>query len=958
MKTRLNTLLLCLFLLLPLTSLAQSNIRFRQFSTAEGLPNAMMHQVRQDNDGFLWVATFHGLYRYDGYELLPFKSDMLHPDMLWSNNVVSLANDSKRHRLWTGTNDGLCALDLHSNQMHKYKVNGLDKQRINNICVTRRGEVFVASIRGLLKYDAKLDSVMPVSRHNYRGEIPERTNIQAVCEDKDGDILVATWSDGLYRYDRARQRFIHYKNVMAPCRFVTLYSDSKGRIWIGTLGKGALLLTFSQDKRSVKIRQFAHSGKGSIVSDYVYSFCERREDKSLWIATRDGISIMKDGGKGSFVNIIKGGADGQLPASLIRDLYEDRNGNMWVSTQGGGLLVAEDSHRPFDNLLLTTNADQPDLVSTLLVEKNGAVWTGQWYGVTYRHGAVTTTIMPDKRPQFISQSHRTGLVYIAFHGGGLAECRDGKVLHVYTPGNCRFIPNATVKMAVEDGHGNLWVATYEGLGVRYEDGRQYCLKDIFKSTPSLHDETTSICVNGDGSLWLTTESSGIIHLYGDMSKPQKMDCRVYNKENGRLPINSPLCLYVDSKKRLWAGTDGFGLCLYDREEDGFRSVHRSYNLPGDMVGSIEEDRFGTLWIGTNEGISRLALRRDGAFIQRTFTTADGLADNFFGQNSSCRQGDMMYFGCSRGYVSFHATDVIAHPNTTLPAFTGILMNGDAMGEIAANHIDRLTIPSSVKDFTIRFSALDFSSPRLCSYAWRLRGYDKSWHYSKSDNREASYANLTPGTYTFELKATDADGNWSKTKTMTIVVEPPVWRTWWAYLIYSLIAIAVIIRCVKEIRRRMMLRNKLVLQVSGDRAQTVIDHENGQDKDVEDKRQISLEIKDLNFTDEDELFLKNAVKCVNDHLDDADFDVPQFEREMLMSHSSMFKRLKTLTGMSATAFIKDIRLKVAWRELSKNPNIRISDLAYSVGFNDPKYFSSCFKKQFGFSPTEFEQQNLV
>lgn len=955
MKTRLNTLLLIL-LFLPLTSLAQGNIHFRQFSTAGGLPNAMMHQVRQDDDGFLWIATFHGLYRYDGYELRPFKSDMLHPNLLWSNNVVSIANDSRRHRLWTGTNDGLCALDLYSYNMRKYRVHGLDKQRINNICVTRRGEVFVASIRGLLKYDDKLDSVMPVGKGDCRGEIPGRIDVQAVCEDNGGDIIIATWSDGLYRYERLRNRFIHYKNMMAPCHFVALYPDSEGRIWAGTLGKGAMLLTFSKDKQSVTVRQFAHAGNSSIVSDYVYSFCERRKDKSLWIATRDGISIMRKNGGGQFRNIIKGGADGQLPASQIRNLFEDRSGNMWACTQGGGLLIAESGNRPFDNRLLTSNADQPDLVSTIFVEKNGAVWTGQWYGVTYRHGSVTTTIMPDKRPQYISKSQRTGHVYIAFHDGGLAECKDGKVLHVYMPDNCRFIPNTTVKMAIEDRKGNLWVATYQGLGVRYADGRQFCLKDVFRNVPALHDETTSICIDDDGSLWLTTESSGIVHLYGDMNNPRKMTCRIYNKENGKLPINTPQCLYADHEGRLWAGTDGFGLCLYDKHDDSFRSVHQSYNLPGDMVGSIEEDRFGTLWIGTNEGVSRLSIRRDGIFTQRTFTTADGLADNFFGQNSSCRQGDMLYFGCSRGYVSFHATNVVAHSNNVLPAFTGILMNGDEMADVAANHLERLTIPASVKDFTISFSALNFSSSRLCSYAWRLRGYDKTWHYSKSDSREATYANLSPGTYTFELKATDADGNWSKTKTMTVVVEPPVWRTWWAYLIYTLLVIAIIIKCVKEIRRRMMLRNKLVLQVSGDKAQTVIDHEGSKDKDIDDKKKIALEIKDLNFTNEDEMFLKNAIKCVNDHLDDADFDVPQFEREMLMSHSSMFKRLKTLTGMSATAFIKDIRLKVAWRELSKNPAVRISDLAYSVGFNDPKYFSACFKKQFGFSPTEFGTRN--
>ena len=138
-------------------------------------------------------------------------------------------------------------------------------------------------------------------------------------------------------------------------------------------------------------------------------------------------------------------------------------------------------------------------------------------------------------------------------------------------------------------------------------------------------------------------------------------------------------------------------------------------------------------------------------------------------------------------------------------------------------------------------------------------------------------------------------------------------------------------------------------------QLVVDHEQNLKKALEDKKQLAFEIKDLNYTDADEQFLREAIQCVNNHLSDADFDIPQFVEELATSRTTMFKKLKSLTGMSATAFIRDIRLKAACHTLDQNPNIRISELAYQVGFNDPKYFSVCFKKEFGLSPSEYVER---
>lgn len=119
-----------------------------------------------------------------------------------------------------------------------------------------------------------------------------------------------------------------------------------------------------------------------------------------------------------------------------------------------------------------------------------------------------------------------------------------------------------------------------------------------------------------------------------------------------------------------------------------------------------------------------------------------------------------------------------------------------------------------------------------------------------------------------------------------------------------------------------------------------------------KSQLVFELKDLNFTNLDKEFIQSAIKCVNLHLDDSQFDQQQFSKEMSVSKSTLYNKLKTLTGLHTSAFITNIRMKAACQIINQSRNIRISDLAYSVGFNDPKYFSSCFKKEFGMSPSEY------
>lgn len=1351
---KVHKILLILYILglfIP-NSKAQSHLYhfdFKQFSTPQGLPNSMVHQVYQDRDGYIWIPTFYGLFRYDGYEIRTFKSNLYTPGLLVNNNVLCVEEDYS-HRLWIGTHEGLCILDKQTGIMKKMKLEGINRHRLNEIHVTEDNRIYLGYIRGMAYYDAQQDTLVLMSRKNCKGNVPEQVNIQALFEDENGDLLIGTWKNGLYRYCIKENTFIHYPPINEKNSILALFQDSRGVIWIGTNGSGLYKANFSSDKKTVSFKSYKHISQdtSSLPSDFIYSIHEDLQTGSLWLGTRNGVGIMDLSDEGRFVNYQETSQKYFLPVREVNTVFRDRNGLMWVGTKGAGVFHTDTRKHSF-------KVDYPrgdgknfsDLISTLYIEENGALWIGFGYGIDYQSGDKKTTLIPSSRPYHISYSSYTQNILLTAHDQGVLVCRDGKIIHQYKTSNCGFVPDNLVYWVHEDKKGNWWLGTYNGLGVRYRNGREYCIGQMPGANELLAKEITSIVEDNDGSLWLATNNNGIIHVTGDMKHPELLQCKNYYMENNLLPVNTPLCFLLDKSGRIWVGTEGSGLCLYDVQNDCFKSVHKEYNLPGDMVGSIEEDNNGNLWLGTNQGLARLTIIGNEKGRVRIFTVADGLADNFFNQNASFHRNGTFYFGCSRGIISFHSEVVREKHSDISLCITDILINGTSLEQIpekqrkrissfTADFTKHLTIPASYSNFTICFASLTYNQPQQNKYAYRLQGFDSDWHYVNAANRNAYFSNLNPGKYLFQLRATNENGDWGKIREMEIIIEPPFWATWWAYFIYTLVGIIFIALILLEVRRRLIMRNRMHLQevetakvqelnhiklqfftnithelmtpltiisasldelkeksttinelyhtmdinvqrlirllqqilefrkaesgnlklrvAKGDMAQ-FIRHEaesfeplirkrklhfsvvceqdtmkayfdrdkldkilynllsnaakynredgyiqlsakysskqdsiiisikdngkgiseerqktlfqrfyegdyrqfhtigtgiglsltrdlvnlhkgairvesevdkgtqffielpierdaysndeiievteentskdkivdrtyyetldaspeytktdapcillaedneelltvmyrllsreyhvlkasNGRDaldiiknedvslivsdvvmpemdgieltrhiktdieichipivlltaKSAEEdrdegytagadayltkpfnlstlhariksllklkervandfKKQLAFEIKDLNYTDIDEKFIKDAISCVNRHLSDTEFDVPQFIDELATSRTTLHKKLKSLTGLNTTSFVRNIRLKAACKIMDENKNIRISDLAYMVGFNDPKYFSICFKKEFGMQPTEYCEQ---
>jgi AraC-like DNA-binding protein len=265
---------------------------------------------------------------------------------------------------------------------------------------------------------------------------------------------------------------------------------------------------------------------------------------------------------------------------------------------------------------------------------------------------------------------------------------------------------------------------------------------------------------------------------------------------------------------------------------------------------------------------------------------------------------------------------------------------------------RITIPAGVKKFSVEFALLTYQKQEECRYAYRLEGYDHDWNMTEADDRRATYQNLPEGSYELRLRATDSYGRTVELPySISVKVLPPWYRTWWAYLIYALLLGVAIYGISEWYKDRVNRRARLQQRVS----ELLHYREMMVMKQFEGARK-TLEAEEQQHSSPDEQFIQKAIDCVKQHLDDGDYDREQFASDMCVSSSTLYNKLRALTGQNVTAFISSIRLKEACRILRQRPGITITELSMEVGFNTPKYFTKLFKKEFGVSPSEYLTQD--
>lgn len=387
-----------------------------------------------------------------------------------------------------------------------------------------------------------------------------------------------------------------------------------------------------------------------------------------------------------------------------------------------------------------------------------------------------------------------------------------------------WLGDGCVYSLLEDADRNLWVASRTGISVRRPDGRSVRL-DLSSVLPGDEAVFVQLVQGNRDEKWVASGTHGVLRVSGGGRSPETGRITAYSLENGKLNNNNVNCVFRDSGGRIWVGTNGSGLNMYDAGTDRFVPVHVDWNLPGDAVVGILEDKEGCLWLATNAGLVRLSLSDDLRHIgSRLYTSADGLQDNLFNRGAVAQAIDgEMFFGGPHGYNSFYSFPSVGDAFAPPVVLTDVRVTGRSWSELSPESrwkvsgqdpcfSRELRLDYRHNNFMIEFAALEYTSPDRNRYAYRLQGFDDEWQYEDASRRFAYYNNLNPGRYLFQVRASNAAGVWSSPVTdVQVVILPPPWQTWWAYLCYGLLLAGIGYAAFRITRNRIRLRETIHLR---------------------------------------------------------------------------------------------------------------------------------------------------
>jgi len=722
-----------------------------------GLPQNSVISLLQTRDGYLWAGTGKGLARFDGHGYEVFNE--WNTPGLRGNIILHLFEDS-RAGLWVGTDEGTFL--IQRGQVTQVRIPD-GNAPLRAACEDRTGAVWLALGDGrvLRCRDGNVAQAWLIG--------PQPSVLRAVVCDMEGQI----WIANDYQLLRVRspleatpfELLLEFVNV--PGRQDFLLPSGQQGLWQFADGK-ILRITGTERLERNLVGPSYPWGEARMVTA---------------IETRPGQLVVGTIDNAAY-SIDASGAAQQitgLSQKTALSLCEDREGNVWVGTDGGGLDRVRRS--PFS----VAEPWRGYVVQSVSADTNGGLWFGfngggvvYWQGETWREygpeDGLGQILQPGltNRPNFSAVLvDRQQRIWVGDRKLGLSEFRSGK----FEPVGGARMARRNVSALFEDPSGRLWVGTDAGLASWNGDGWQW-----FTTQDGLSaNQITAIVGAPDGSLWVGTKRSGLNRLAND-------NWSSIHESDG-LPSENITSLLVDSAGTLWVGTgNGLG-CFHNSKWNRFT---KQDGLDSDNINYLIEDGEGNLWMGSNLGLMRVtkeSLRQRAAggtstVACRVYSERDGLPANECTEGSqpaACRTADgALWFPTIRGLVSVAPAKLLPNTNKPVVVIESVTLDDreQLTNRLATVGFTHLVIPATVERLVITYSSLNLAAPDRARFSCWMEGHEDTWN-SPTDRRTVSYSKLPPGDFRFHLRAGNEDGFWNKEGiVLRITVLPPFWQTWW------------------------------------------------------------------------------------------------------------------------------------------------------------------------------------
>ncbi len=765
-----KSLLVALIFFAALPVFSQHEVRFERISVEDGLSQSSVKSLVQDKYGYLWVATLDGLNKYDGNKFYTFQHDSKNLNTIPRNDIHRLFID-KTQNLWVSTSGNLSR--------------------------------FVSEKNSFVNYPVVLE-----------GRVDTNFVVNDLDQESDS-ILILSSNSGIWNFNLLTGHFSRKANLEN-------FDDQVVQSYFNNDSEDTWLVT----KYAIYVRYSTETKFTTVLNPSLrISFHYVESTHEIYVQTRESLRKF-DYERNQFITLFTFPAGDDVDEDQMR-ILKLTNGELWVMRKE--VRVFDSSDRYVKTLRYISQNPftlSSDYLACIFETKDGVVWIGSnglglnkyspqfsvfnYFGsfpgapISLSNNFVTSVITKDDNEIYVSTLDGLDILNL--------KMNDTKHYEVISKNGQK----TRINRMLFNPTGGLWIASSKGL--RKWNGKEI----LFTGIPLLDDPKTSVTdllylspeellvATTHGIILLNTQTNQIkrlteagtltMQLLGDVLWTEsythilQLNTNTYQTirdfgnnaaDSSSLPNALIKSFYHDSEGKVWIGTSGGGLSLYDEKNFRFRNFTEKHGLPNEVIYGIQEDRANNLWLSTNKGIA--VFNTNELRCIRNFNTSHGLQGNEFNTNAYYQSpSGKMYFGGVHGLTAFRPEEAL-QIESEIPQciITGLFINGDrtdqttnqqSLGQIIQNK--KMELTWSERNFGIEVSSLGFSYPAYTSYQYMLQGYDDSWTLIENERR-VQFTNIPPGNYTLHVKAANSFGEWEKEGLLVAInIKAPVWRTYW------------------------------------------------------------------------------------------------------------------------------------------------------------------------------------
>ena len=801
----------------------ERDFRFEHLSIEDGLSQNLIFSIIQDSKGFIWVGTYDGLNRYDGYEFNIYTHLPADSLSIMANQIYALFEDRGQH-LWVGAG-GLNLYDRRNDRFVRVVTKeqigqNIADLQIQDITEDRNGHIWMY-VRNAGVYRLELDHTSSdllkdlnlrekcrlVGPYPIPGAISGKltgteTGFLAVAGNslwlsvEKGLMVLEAAEGGAYPGpDQSGFREVVLKGIPPDKTIHELWVDTDESIWIGTQAGLVHLkdhrLPDQNEFYPIPLDKFTEHGLATPRSMAL------DQQGMLWIATYEGVLLFDLSGK-TYRHLLYDPDDPEgLSYPSITKVFVDQGNLVWLGTAGMGLNNYATHRKQFEHYLGKQLTHTIYSVYDLLEDPEGDIWFSALSGSLFHYIRKTGEVLeiPDPFPDItwtITDMIRDtqGIFWITNDQLLIRYDPEGVTSRVYPITYLEdetVFPSDSMYTLTRDPTGDIWLVNTRNLK-RFRPGRGFT---AHFTLPEMPLERVNAChLDNRGVFWIAS-LNGLLRF--DPSSGAGEWYRNDPADPGSLPYDHLTSLQPDPsdpQHTLWMGTGGGGLVRMTIPDGIFTNFTTADGLPNNYIYGVLADESGELWMSTNKGLSCF---NPGTGVFRNYDRSDGIQSNEFNTRSCYRSpGGKLFFGGINGITAFYPEQIITNPYIPPVIITGMQLSYEPLKAgvkgsplpYSITETKAIRLRHRQRTLAFEFAALDFTYPEKNRYRFRLEGFDQRWIDAGTDRR-AFYTNLPAGKYIFEVTGSNNDGVFNQEGTsLEVVIPPHPWMKWYAFLVYA------------------------------------------------------------------------------------------------------------------------------------------------------------------------------